>query len=93
MELYTLPLLMLVMFGSLYFFTIRPENKRKKEADKMRSELAVGDVATTIGGLVGTVCAVKERTVVLQTGADRVRVEFLKDAISGRTAPTADKAQ
>ncbi len=92
MELYTLPLLMLVMFGSLYFFTIRPENKRKKEADKMRSELAVGDVATTIGGLVGTVCAVK-RTVVLETGADRVRVEFLKDAISGRTAPTADKAQ
>ena len=88
MELYTLPLLMLVMFGSLYFFTIRPENKRKKEADKMRSELA-----TTIGGLVGTVCAVKERTVVLETGADRVRVEFLKDAISGRTAPTADKAQ
>ena len=93
MELYTLPLLMLVMFGSLYFFTIRPENTRKKEADKMRSELAVGDVATTIGGLVGTVCAVKERTVVLETGADRVRVEFLKDAISGRTAPTADKAQ
>ena len=93
MELYTLPLLMLVMFGSLYFFTIRPENKRKKEADTMRSELAVGDVATTIGGLVGTVCAVKERTVVLETGADRVRVEFLKDAISGRTAPTADKAQ
>ena len=59
----------------------------------MRSALAVGDVATTIGGLVGTVCAVKERTVVLETGADRVRVEFLKDAISGRTAPTADKAQ
>ena len=86
-------IMIVLMFAMLYFFMIRPENKRKKEADKMRSELAVGDVATTIGGLVGTVCAVKERTVVLETGADRVRVEFLKDAISGRTAPTADKAQ
>ena len=86
-------LMLVAMFAMLYFVMIRPENKRKKEADKMRSELAVGDVATTIGGLVGTVCAVKERTVVLETGADRVRVEFLKDAISGRTAPTADKAQ
>ena len=91
LEFAYLPILMLVMFGSLYFFTIRPQNKREKEANKMRSELAVGDVATTIGGLVGTVCAVKERTVVLETGADRVRVEFLKEAISSRVDPTAEK--
>ena len=71
--------LMIVVF---YFLLIRPENKRKKEAAKMRSELAVGDVITTIGGVVGTICAVKEETIVIETSADRVRIEFTKWAVS-----------
>ena len=71
--------LMSVVF---YFLLIRPENKRKKEAAKMRSELAVGDVITTIGGVVGTICAVKEETIVIETSADRVRIEFTKWAVS-----------
>lgn len=79
--------LMIVVF---YFLLIRPENKRKKEAAKMRSELAVGDVITTIGGVVGTICAVKEDTIVIETGADRVRMEFTKWAISGKGAQTSE---
>ena len=71
--------LMIVVF---YFLLIRPENKRKKEAAKMSSELAVGDVITTIGGVVGTICAVKEETIVIETSADRVRIEFTKWAVS-----------
>ena len=69
-------IMLVVMIGVFYFMLIRPENKRKKEADKMRSELAVGDVITTIGGIRGTICAVKESTIVIETGADRVRIEF-----------------
>ena len=69
---------------------IRPENKRKKEAEKMRSELAVGDVITSIGGIRGTICAVKEDTIVIETGADRVRIEFLKGAVESKTAPSAN---
>ncbi len=80
-------LMMVVMIGVLYFTSIRPENKRRKEAEKMRSELAVGDVVTTIGGVVGTICAVKANTIVLETGADRVRVEFTKWAVSSKGAP------
>ena len=56
----------------------------------MRSELAVGDVITTIGGVVGTICAVKEDTIVIETGADRVRMEFTKWAISGKGAQTSE---
>lgn len=82
--------LMLVVF---YFMLIRPENKRKKAAEKMRSELAVGDVVTTIGGVVGTICAVKENTIVLETGADRVRVEFSKWAVSSKGTQTTENAQ
>ena len=43
-------ILIAVMFAMLYFFMIRPENKRKKEADNLRSSLTVGDNVLTIGG-------------------------------------------
>ncbi len=87
----SLIILMVVMLVVLYFTSIRPENKRRKEAEKMRSELAVGDVITTIGGVVGTICAVKENTIVIETGADRVRVEFSKWAVSSKGAPTTSE--
>ena len=48
-------LLLVVMMVVLYFLMIRPENKRKKEAAKLRSGLAVGDTVTTISGVVGTI--------------------------------------
>lgn len=69
------------MFVLMYFMMIRPENKRKKEAEAMHNALKVGDKVTTIGGLVGTICHIKEDKVVIETSADRVRVEFLKSAI------------
>ncbi|MCI9241758.1 MAG: preprotein translocase subunit YajC [Lawsonibacter sp.] len=75
-------ILMVAMFAMMYFFMIRPENKRKKEAQNLRDSLKVGDVITTIGGIVGTICKVDESTIVIETGADRVRVEFTKWAVS-----------
>lgn len=71
-------ILMALMFAMLYFFMIRPENKRKKEAQNLRNSLTVGDEITTIGGIIGTICSVKENTIVIETGADRVRIEFTK---------------
>ena len=78
-----------VMFARLYFMMIRPENKRKKEAQAMRDSLSVGDEITTIGGLTGTICQVKENTIVLESGVDRVRVEFTKWAVSSKGTPAA----
>ena len=52
--------MLVLMFVMLYFFMIRPENKRKKEAQNLRDSLTVGDDITTIGGITGTICAVKE---------------------------------
>lgn len=75
-------ILMVAMLALMYFMLIRPENKRKKQATEMRNSLAVGDEITTIGGIVGTICAVKENTIVIETGADRVRIEFTKWAVS-----------
>ena len=87
-------LMLVVMIGVFYFLLIRPENKRKKEAEQMRSNVHTGDQVTTIGGIVGTVISVKDDKFVLETGADQVRLEFAKWAISTNdTATEAAKAE
>ena len=87
-----LPLvLMLAVFS---FMLIRPENKRKKEAEQMRSSVKNGDKITTIGGIVGTVVNVKEDKLVIETGADQVRIEIAKWAMStNETAAENAKAE
>ena len=84
-----LPML-LSMFALLYFMMIRPENKRKKEAEQLRSNIKNGDKITTIGGIVGTVVDVKSDRFVIETSADQVRIEMMKWALS--TNETAEEA-
>lgn len=74
-------LMIVVMLAIFYFLLIRPENKRKKQAEEMRGALKKGDWLTTIGGVYGRVVSITDRTVVIETSEDRVRVEFLKSAI------------
>ena len=84
--------MLLVMIGVFYFMLIRPENKRKKEAEQMRSAVKTGDHVTTIGGITGVVVNVKDEKFVLETGADQVRIEFMKWALStNETAADAAK--
>ena len=86
--------MMVAMIAVFYFMLIRPENKRKKEAEQMRSAVKKGDKITTIGGIVGTVVDVKENNIVIETSADQVRVELAKWAIStNETAAEAAKAE
>ena len=74
-------LMIVVMLAIFYFLLIRPEKKRKKQAEEMRSSLKKGDWLTTIGGVYGRVVSITDRTVVIETSEDRVRLEFLKSAI------------
>ena len=72
-----------VMLAMLYFMMIRPENKRKKQAEEMRNSLKKGDQITTIGGIVGTICKVDEsNNIIIETSDDRVRMELTKWAVS-----------
>ena len=87
-------IMLVVMLGIFYFLLIRPENKRKKEAEQTRNSIKVGDQVTTIGGIVGTVVHVKEEKFVRETSADQVRIEFAKWAISTNdTAAAAAKEE
>ena len=70
--------LMILVF---YFFMIRPQKKKEKQAADMRNSIEVGDGITTIGGIVGRVASIKEDTFVLETGSDRVKMRFKRWAI------------
>ena len=83
-------IMLVIMIGVFYFLMIRPENKRKKEADAMRAAVKVGDKITTIGGICGTVVHVKEDKIVLETSADQVRIEMTKWAISTNETANAN---
>ena len=94
MDMLTYLLPMVLIIGVFYFLMIRPENKRKKEAEQMRNDLSVGDRITTIGGIVGTVVSIKDDKFVIETSADQVRVEFCKWALStNETAEEKAKAE
>ena len=82
-------LMIVLMIAIFYFLMIRPENKRKKEAQQMRDSLKVGDNITTIGGIIGDIVSIKDDSIVIETTTDRVRVEFAKFAVS--TNNTAEK--
>ena len=87
-------LMIVAMLGIFYFMLIRPENKRKKEAEQTRNSVKNGDQITTIGGVVGTVVNVKEDKIVIETSADQVRIELMKWAISSNdTAVAAAKEE
>ena len=85
--------ILIVMFAALYFFMIRPQNKREKEAKQMRNNLKPGDNIITIGGICGTVARVKEDSdrVVIMVGSERTKLEILKSAINS-VDNSSDKA-
>lgn len=82
MEQWSGLIMIVAMLAIIYFMMIRPENKRKKQADEMRSSLKKGDQITTIGGIIGRIVMVNEDTIVIETSDDRVRMELTKWAVS-----------
>lgn len=79
--LYTLMPLILLIF-IMYFLLIRPQKRKEKQINAMRSSIRVGDNVITIGGLYGTVTRVKDESLTLQVGADKTKIEVTRWAIS-----------
>ena len=83
---------LILMLALMYFLMIRPESKRKKQAEEMRNSLKKGDQITTIGGIMGKIVHVGEDSIVIETSDDRVRMELTKWAVSTNNSnPPADK--
>ena len=74
------PLLLLIVI--MYFLLIRPQRKREKTVNQMRKGLQVGDEIVTIGGLCGKIVKTKDETIIVQVGADKVKFEMMRWAVS-----------
>ncbi|MGI2326487.1 preprotein translocase subunit YajC [Planococcus sp. YIM B11945] len=72
---------LLLMFLLMWFFIIRPAQKRQKATANMQSEIKRGDQIVTIGGLHGTVDAVDDATIYIKV-ADGTRLQFERQAIA-----------
>ena len=83
---------MVVLSERCYLMIYRPQKKQEKKDAAMRSSLEIGDQVTTIGGVIGRVVAIKDDTFVLETGADRVKIRFTKNAISSVEKLNMDNA-
>ena len=90
--------LMVLLIAMIYFMMIRPQRKKEKADKEMRDALRVGDEVITIGGIVGKVEKINEKSVIISTGAGKNKIEFLKSAIAsvsakdpGDAAKTAEK--
>ena len=78
---FSMILIMALMFGAMYFLMIRPQKKRQQQEQEMRNAVDVGDEITTIGGICGRVVTVKEEHLIIETSADRNRLQITRWAI------------
>lgn len=81
----------LLMFVVIYFFMIRPQQKRAKNEKEFESALKVGDKIITKSGLHGKVAEVSETTVVIETMAGKLKME--RSAISMEMSAALNKKQ
>ena len=69
------------IFAVFYFVFIRPQNKKKKEEEKMRNNLQIGDEIITIGGFHAKVVSVKEDSIVIESVLDHSKQKLARWAI------------
>ena len=73
-------IMLALIFGVMWFFMIRPQRKQQKELQNFRDSLKKGDKVVTIGGIFGTVCEVKEDSVLIEID-NNVKIRVSKQAI------------
>lgn len=70
-----------LIIAVFYFMLIRPQRKRDKQVQEMRSKVEVGDEIVTSGGIIGRVVSIKDDTIVIETGSDRSKIRIARWAI------------
>ena len=72
--------MMALIFVVMWFFMIRPQRKQQKELQAFRDGLKKGDKVVTIGGIYGTVCEIKDTTVLIEVD-NNVKIRVSKQAL------------
>ena len=81
MEQYGWILLYAVVIAAFYFFLIRPQKKKEKATQEMRSSVKEGNEILTIGGIYGKVVNAKEDMLTIEVGADKVKLKIARWAV------------
>lgn len=80
-----------IMMGAMlvvvYLVMFLPQRKQQKKDAQMRASLDIGDEVLTQGGIIGRVVSVKDDTIVIETGSDRVKIRILRNAVVANTTP------
>ena len=84
--------MMILMFGVIYFMLIRPQSKKRKEHESWVSNLKRGDGVVTQGGVVGRITGVADKVVTLEVARD-VRMRVLRSHISGSDSTVKGEAR
>lgn len=93
-DMMSMVLMMVAIMGLMYFMTIRPQKKRERERQEMQKRIKAGDKVRTIGGIMGTVSAVSEKTITVCV-CDKVTIEFVREAVNlaEEESKSEDKAE
>lgn len=76
----------ILLFAAMYFLLIRPQSKRRREAQQMQSALGPGDEVQTVGGLFGTVTSMDDVAVTIEA-APGVNLRFIRGSIARVVTP------
>lgn len=82
---YSFLIVMVAIFAIMYFFMIRPQNKKQKEIQNFRNNLSVGQEVITAGGIYGKVKEIEDNVIVLEI-ASGVKIRIDKNSIYANAA-------
>ncbi|MGP1569328.1 MAG: preprotein translocase subunit YajC [Eubacteriales bacterium] len=82
-----------LLLFAMWFLIMRPQKKKEKEINSMRNSLKQGDEIITIGGIYGKIMKVKDESVIIQVGVDKVKFEITKWAVSKVISSSADNSK
>ena len=85
-------IMMVAICAIMYFFMIRPQNKKQKEIQNFRKNLQVGQEVITAGGIYGKVKEIEDSVIVLEI-ASGVKIRIDKNSIYANVAATQQQAK
>ena len=77
---YSFLIMMVAIFAIMYFFMIRPQNKKQKEIANFRENLEVGQSVITAGGIYGKVKELEDNAVIVEI-APSVKIKVDRNSI------------
>jgi preprotein translocase subunit YajC len=81
-------LILPLLFGAMWWFTIRPQQQRLKAQRELIAAVQVGDVVLTAGGLIGRIISMDDEEIMLDAGRGTpVEVRVVRAAVTRRISP------